>query len=88
MVSHHRQKEFEDAGLSRLHLVDLDGAKAGAIQNLKVLEEIATATKLQIDFGGGVKKEQDIKEIYKAFPKLKFIHFINKKCKMAGYIGG
>jgi phosphoribosylformimino-5-aminoimidazole carboxamide ribonucleotide (ProFAR) isomerase len=46
--------------------VDLDGAKAGAIQNHRVLEEIAAATKLQIDFGGGVKKEQDIKDVMNA----------------------
>ena len=59
-------KQFEDAGLTRLHLVDLDGAKAGAIQNLKVLEEIATATKLQIDFGGGVKTEDDVKNVMNA----------------------
>lgn len=59
-------KQFEDAGLSRLHLVDLDGAKAGAIQNLKVLEEISRATNLKIDFGGGVKSEQDVKDVLNA----------------------
>lgn len=59
-------KQFEDAGLRRLHLVDLDGAKAGSIQNLKVLEEIAGATKLIIDFGGGVKTEEDIKNVMNA----------------------
>lgn len=53
-------KTFEDAGLSRLHLVDLDGAKAGAVQNWKVLEEIASNTSLLIDFGGGIKKESDV----------------------------
>lgn len=52
--------EFEDAGLSRLHLVDLDGAKAGAIKNWKVLEKIASKTGLQIDFGGGIKSEKDV----------------------------
>jgi phosphoribosylformimino-5-aminoimidazole carboxamide ribotide isomerase len=59
-------KQFEDAGLHRLHLVDLDGAKAGAIQNIKVLEAIAGATKLQIDFGGGVKTEDDVKNVMNA----------------------
>ena len=48
-------KQFADAGLQRLHIVDLDGAKAGKIINLKVLEDIASATTLTIDFGGGVK---------------------------------
>lgn len=53
-------KEFEDAGLKRLHLVDLDGAKAGAVKNWKVLETIAAKTSMVIDFGGGIKKEEDV----------------------------
>jgi phosphoribosylformimino-5-aminoimidazole carboxamide ribotide isomerase len=53
-------KQFEDAGLQRLHLVDLDGAKAGAVKNWKALESIAAKTALKIDFGGGIKKEEDI----------------------------
>jgi len=53
-------KQFEAAGLQRLHLVDLDGAKAGAIKNWKVLEAIAGNTSLVIDFGGGIKKEEDV----------------------------
>lgn len=53
-------KEFEDAGLTRLHLVDLDGAKAGAVKNWKVLETIAGKTGLVIDFGGGVKSTNDV----------------------------
>lgn len=48
-------RSFEDAGLKRLHLVDLDGARAGMPENLAVLERIASATSLEIDFGGGVK---------------------------------
>ncbi|MET0244604.1 MAG: 1-(5-phosphoribosyl)-5-[(5-phosphoribosylamino)methylideneamino]imidazole-4-carboxamide isomerase [Flavitalea sp.] len=52
--------EFEDAGMQRLHLVDLDGAKAGAVKNWKVLETIASKTKLIIDFGGGIKTSKDI----------------------------
>jgi len=57
-------KQFEDAGLSRLHLVDLDGAKAGAVKNWKVLEAIAGKTSLVIDFGGGIKKEEDVKIVF------------------------
>lgn len=53
-------KMFEDAGLVRLHLVDLDGAKAGKVINWKVLENIANNTRLQIDFGGGVKQKADV----------------------------
>jgi phosphoribosylformimino-5-aminoimidazole carboxamide ribotide isomerase len=54
-------KEFEDAGIRRLHLVDLDGAKAGIVKNWKVLESIAGKTSLVIDFGGGVKTEKDVR---------------------------
>jgi phosphoribosylformimino-5-aminoimidazole carboxamide ribotide isomerase len=59
-------KEFEAAGLKRLHLVDLDGAKAGAVKNWKVLESIAANTNLVIDFGGGIKKEEDLKVVFDA----------------------
>ena len=54
-------KEFEDAGIRRLHLVDLDGAKAHHIVNHKVLETIATKTNLTIDFGGGLKSDEDLR---------------------------
>ena len=57
-------KEFEDAGIKRLHLVDLDGAKAGAVQNWKVLETIAAKTSLVIDFGGGIKTEKDVRIVF------------------------
>jgi len=53
-------KMFEDNGIRRLHLVDLDGAKAHHIVNYKVLENIATKTSLIIDFGGGLKSEKDL----------------------------
>jgi phosphoribosylformimino-5-aminoimidazole carboxamide ribotide isomerase len=53
-------KQFEDAGLTRVHVVDLDGAKAGAVRNWKVLESIASKTGLDIDFGGGIKTEKDV----------------------------
>jgi phosphoribosylformimino-5-aminoimidazole carboxamide ribotide isomerase len=52
---------FEDAGIKRLHLVDLDGAKANHIVNHKVLESIAGKTKLIIDFGGGLKSDDDVR---------------------------
>ena len=51
-------RQFADAGITRLHVVDLDGAKAGKIVNLPVLEKIAAATNLKIDFGGGGKNNQ------------------------------
>ncbi len=57
-------KEFEDAGITRLHLVDLDGAKSGNIINRKVLEKIANKTKLIIDFGGGIKTNDNIKAAF------------------------
>lgn len=57
-------KQFEGAGLRRLHLVDLDGAKAGAVKNWKVLETIASKTGMIIDFGGGIKKEEDVKVVF------------------------
>jgi len=51
---------FENAGIRRLHLVDLDGAKAQHIVNQKVLEKIATGTSLVIDFGSGLKSDDDL----------------------------
>lgn len=58
--------KFESLGFKRLHIVDLDGAKAGEIKNLKVLEEIASATKLKIDFGGGIKNLQSARRVIEA----------------------
>src|ERR1700741_4805827 len=57
-------KQFEAAGFKRLHLVDLDGAKAGKVQNWKVLQDISTNTSLVIDFGGGIKKETDLEMVF------------------------
>lgn len=54
-------KKFEAHGIEYLHLVDLDGAKAKQIINYKVLERIATHTGLHIDFGGGLKSDEDLK---------------------------
>jgi len=56
-------KAFEGIGLMRLHLVDLDGAKAGEVVNWKVLEKIANNTELKIDFGGGIKTEAILKTV-------------------------
>lgn len=57
-------KMFEDAGIKRLHLVDLDGAKAKHIINHHVLENIAENTSLIIDFGGGVQSDEDIAKAF------------------------
>jgi phosphoribosylformimino-5-aminoimidazole carboxamide ribotide isomerase len=56
-------KAFEGIGLMRLHLVDLDGAKAGEVVNWKVLEKLANQTQLKIDFGGGIKTEVSLKTV-------------------------
>ncbi len=56
--------EFESIGINRLHLVDLDGAKLGKVVNYKVLEKIASKTKLSIDFGGGIKTDDDIETVF------------------------
>lgn len=53
-------KQFEDSGIKYLHLVDLDGAKAKHIVNYKVLDQIASKTNLKIDFGGGLKSNEDL----------------------------
>ena len=54
-------KQFEASGIECLHLVDLDGAKSSHIVNHKVLESIAKNTSLKIDFGGGIKSNEDVK---------------------------
>lgn len=59
-------KQFEAIGITRLHLVDLDGAKKGEVVNLKILESIASQTKLIIDFGGGIKTDTSIQNIFDA----------------------
>lgn len=62
-------KAFEGAGIKRLHLVDLDGAKEKKIVNVKVLEKIASNTKLHIDFGGGVQSDEMIDMAFSAGAK-------------------
>lgn len=54
-------RAFADAGLQRLHLVDLDGARAGRIINYRVLEKLAARSPLHIDFGGGLKSDEDLR---------------------------
>ncbi len=57
-------KRFEGAGISRLHLVDLDGAKAKKIVNGAVLERICAGTSLQVDFGGGIQADEEIEKAF------------------------
>jgi phosphoribosylformimino-5-aminoimidazole carboxamide ribotide isomerase len=59
-------KEFEQLGFRRLHIVDLDGAKSKHIVNDAVLRSITTETKLIVDFGGGIKTEEDIEKAFEA----------------------
>lgn len=62
-------KAFEDIGLERLHLVDLDGARAKRIINHRVLERIASKTTLHIDFGGGLKSDDDLRVAFESGAK-------------------
>lgn len=57
-------KRFEGLGFKRLHVVDLDGAKSSHIVNFKTLDDIAGKTNLRIDFGGGIKSDDDIKAVF------------------------
>lgn len=57
-------KEFETYGFKRLHVVDLDGAKAKHIVNCDVLQKITTETSLTVDFGGGIKTDEDIEKAF------------------------
>lgn len=59
-------KLYEDTGFKRLHLVDLDGARTGEVQNLKVLEAIASSTGLRVDFGGGIKSTAALQQVFNA----------------------
>lgn len=59
-------KAFEGAGIKRLHMVDLDGAKASNPMNLKVLERVATHTSLIVQYGGGIKSTQALKDVFNA----------------------
>ncbi len=57
---------FEEAGLRRLHMVDLDGAKAQRPANLAVLERIASRTRLEIQYGGGIKSRDALRDVFAA----------------------
>ena len=59
-------KMFEDAGITRLHTVDLDGARSSHVVNTRVIERIATHTNLTIDFGGGIKSDEDLRKAFDA----------------------
>jgi phosphoribosylformimino-5-aminoimidazole carboxamide ribotide isomerase len=75
-------KEFEQFGVKRLHLVDLDGAKNGKVTNLSVLETIAANTNLTIDFGGGIKSDEDIQKVFDAGASLAAIGSVAVKESM------
>src|SRR5436190_12712160 len=62
-------KKMEDAGIKRLHLVDLDGARQRRIINQKVLELISRNTNLHIDFGGGLHSDEDVKTAFECGAK-------------------
>lgn len=72
-------KEFEFYGLKRLHIVDLDGAKSGKVTNLRILEAISTNTNLTIDFGGGIKTDEDVQSVFDAGASLASIGSIAVK---------
>jgi phosphoribosylformimino-5-aminoimidazole carboxamide ribotide isomerase len=59
-------QRFEAAGLTRLHMVDLDGARSGTPANLHVLKRVASGTSLNIDYGGGIKSETDVAAVFDA----------------------
>lgn len=57
---------FSDAGVERLHMVDLDGARTGRPVNLSTLERVAAASRLNIDYGGGIRTEEDVENVLSA----------------------
>ena len=59
-------ENFEALGFKRLHVVDLDGARSGKVINIKALKEITSRTNLIVDFGGGIKSEEDLKYVFEA----------------------
>lgn len=82
-------RSFEAAGLSYLHLVDLDGAKAGKVTNWRVVEAITSNTGLQVDFGGGIKTEAEIERLLELGVKQVNLGSIAVKAEalVAGWIG-
>ena len=59
-------ENFEALGFKRLHVVDLDGTRSGKVINIKALKEITSRTNLIVDFGGGIKSEEDLKNVFEA----------------------
>lgn len=59
-------ENFEALGFKQLHVVDLDGARSGKVINIKALKEITSRTNLIVDFGGGIKSEEDLKNVFEA----------------------
>lgn len=59
-------QKFEEAGIRRLHMVDLEGARSGALKNLAVLEKLARETELAIDYSGGLRTADDIENVFSA----------------------
>lgn len=59
-------KFFESQGFTHLHLVDLDGARHGKVQHIRIISEICRKTKLIIDFGGGIKNSEDLEQVFSA----------------------
>ena len=57
-------QQFEDLGMRRLHVVDLDGAKSKHVVNIDALRSITSHTSLVVDFGGGVKTDEDLEKAY------------------------
>ena len=57
-------QSFEDAGLKYLHLVDLDGARTGKVTNWRVIDTITSNTKLEVDFGGGIKTSEEVAKLF------------------------
>lgn len=61
-------RRYEDCGIRRLHLVDLDGAKAAHPVNLNVLERITVSTSLQVQYGGGIKNAEALRDVFGSGP--------------------
>ncbi len=59
-------RELEDAGIKRLHMVDLDGARSGKPANLHILEQLAARTRLLIDYGGGLRSIPNLRQVWDA----------------------
>lgn len=72
-------QRFEDAGLKRLHVVDLDGARAGRVVSYNILERIASRTSLAIDFGGGIRTEKDLSIAFECGAKMACLGSVSVK---------